>query len=69
MVWLYFAKCEDGYMEIERATGFANGRFAVLKKTFISLVTAGVMALTAFAQAPAPGAAQKNWKDRAEYDL
>ena len=39
----------------------------MLKKTFISLVTVAVLALTAFAQAPAP--AQKNWKDRAEYDL
>jgi hypothetical protein len=39
----------------------------VLKKTFISLVIVAVLGLTAFAQAPAP--AQKNWKDRAEYDL
>ena len=37
----------------------------MLKKTVISLVTFVFLALTANAQAPA----QKNWKDRAEYDL
>ena len=36
----------------------------MLKKTFISLITLAGLALTANAQAP-----QKNWKDRAEYDL
>jgi hypothetical protein len=39
----------------------------VLKKIFISLVAVTVLTLTAYAQAPA--APQKNWKDRAEYDL
>lgn len=41
----------------------ANGRFAVLKKTLISTLVLVAMACTASAQA------QKNWKDRAEYDL
>ena len=37
----------------------------MLKKTLISMIAVVALALTASAQAPA----QKNWKDRAEYDL
>ncbi len=39
----------------------------MLKKTLISTIMLVTLVLTASAQAPAP--AQKNWKDRAEYDL